>query len=90
MVEIYCVITGTVQGVAYRAYLQEAATLLQIVGTAKNLADGSVEVVAQSEPDTLRSFVECMHEGSLLSVVAGVAVEWRSAGKTFYEFSLLH
>jgi acylphosphatase len=90
MVEIHALVTGMVQGVAYRTYLQEMATELQIVGRVKNLPDGSVEVVAQSEPDTLRAFIECMHEGSLLSVVAGVAVEWRSASKTFHEFSVLH
>jgi len=90
MIEIHCVITGRVQGVAYRTYIQEAATELQIGGYTRNLPDGSVEVVAQGEPDTLKSFVEYLHEGSLTSVVEGVAVEWRSASKTFDEFSVLH
>jgi acylphosphatase len=90
MVEIYCVVTGKVQGVAYRVYVQDAATELGLVGYAKNQSDGSVLIVAQGEPDVLRSFVEHLHEGSLMSVVEGVAVEWRSIGKTFDEFSLLH
>ena len=90
MVEIHSVITGRVQKVAYRTYLQEAATELQIVGYTKNLTDGSVEVVAQAEPDTLKTFIEYMHEGSLMSVVEGVAVEWRSVSETFDEFSVLH
>lgn len=90
MTEIYCVVTGRVQGVAYRAYVQEAATELQLVGYSKNQADGSVVVVAQGEPDTLKQFVEYLHEGSLLSVVEGVAVEWRTAGKTFSDFSVLY
>jgi acylphosphatase len=90
MVEIHCVVTGKVQGVAYRPYVQEAATELQIIGYIKNQSDGSVEVVAQGEPDTLRSFIEYLHEGSLMSAVEGVAVEWRSVGTTFDEFSVLH
>jgi acylphosphatase len=90
MVEIYCVVTGKVQGVAYRAYVQEAATELDIVGYAKNHSNGSVVVVAQGSPDVLKDFVEYLHEGSLLSAVEGVAVEWRSASKTFFDFSLLH
>lgn len=90
MVEIHCIISGKVQGVAYRAYLQEAATELQIVGYTNNIPDGTVEVVAQGDPDTLKAFVEYMHEGSLMSVVEGVAVEWRSVSKTFHEFSVLH
>ena len=83
-------VTGKVQGVGYRAYLQEAATELKLVGYAKNQADGSVLVVAQGEPETLKSFVEYLHEGSVMAVVEGVAVEWRTASKTFSEFSVLH
>jgi len=90
MVEIHCVITGKVQGVAYRAYVQEAATELGLVGYSKNMLDGSVRVVAQGSPDALKEFVEYLHEGSLLSTVEGVAVEWRSLGATFSEFSVLH
>lgn len=90
MVEIYCVITGQVQGVAYRAYVQETATHMNLVGYAKNQSDGSVLVVVQGGPDSLKEFVEYLHEGSLLSKVEGVAVEWRSASKTFSEFSVLH
>jgi acylphosphatase len=90
MVEIQCVVTGKVQGVAYRTYVQEAATALQLVGYTKNQPDGSVLVVAQGEPESLKSFIEHLHEGSLTSVVEGVAAEWRSASKTFHEFSVLH
>lgn len=90
MIEIHCVVTGHVQGVAYRTYVQESAMELELVGYVKNLSDGSVKVVAQGAPDTLKDFVEYLHEGSLMSVVEGVAVEWRSADKTYTEFSLLH
>jgi acylphosphatase len=90
MTEIHCVVTGKVQGVAYRTYVQEIATQLNLVGYVKNDKDGSVMVVAQGDPDTLKEFVEYLHEGSLLSTVTGVAVEWKTASKTFSEFSLLH
>jgi acylphosphatase len=90
MVEIHCVISGKVQGVAYRAYVQEAATELDLVGSVANKADGTVEVIAQGAPDTLKEFIEFLHEGSLMSEVAGVAVDWHSADKTYSEFSLLH
>lgn len=47
-----CVVTGHVQGVAYRAHTQHRARELHINGHAKNLADGSVEVlVCGAEPD---------------------------------------
>lgn len=90
MVEINCLISGRVQGVAYRIYVQESATELGLVGYAKNLSDGRVEVVAQGTPDVLKDFVEYLNEGSLMSKVEGVAIDWKTATKTYDEFSLLH
>ena len=74
MIEIHCLVVGEVQGVAYRAYVQESATKLEIVGHVKNLEDGSVEVVGQGLPDTMKEFVEYLHEGSLLARVDSVKV----------------
>ncbi len=90
MNEILCVVTGVVQGVAYRAYVQESATELELVGYVRNLANGSVEVVAQGLPDTLKDFVEYLNEGSLRAKVESVAVDWRSPKRLYDEFSILH
>ena len=47
-------------------------------------------MVAQGQSEVLKEFVEYLHEGSLMAQVESVAVEWRSAGKTYDEFSVLH
>jgi acylphosphatase len=90
MVEMTCVITGGVQGVAYRTYAQDSATELGLVGYVKNMSDGSVQVVAQGSPEVLKEFVEYLHEGSLMSEVSGVAVDWGSMQKLYSEFSIIH
>ena len=90
MNEILCLVTGVVQGGAYRAFVQEAATELELVGYVRNLANGSVEVVAQGLPDTLKDFVEYLNEGSLRAKVESVAVDWRSPKRLYDEFSILH
>ena len=90
MVEIQCVVSGKVQGVAYRAYVQDSATFLELVGYVRNNPDGTVAVLAQGTPDILKSFVEYLHEGSLLAQVEGVSVEWGSPRTTYTEFSVLH
>ncbi|MFT7645160.1 MAG: acylphosphatase [Candidatus Paceibacteria bacterium] len=90
MVEMHCIVTGVVQGVAYRTYAQESATELELVGFVQNQENGSVVVVAHGSPDVLKEFVEYLYEGSLTSKVEGVAVEWSSPNKTFDEFSVLH
>ena len=90
MIELYSVVTGKVQGVMYRTYIQEAATNLGLVGYTKNETDGTVRVVAQGMPDVLKEFVEYLHEGSSLSKVDSVSVDWRTAQVTYGEFSVLH
>lgn len=88
MVEIQCIITGKVQRVGFRDFVQEAANKLQLVGLVKNKEDGSVFVLAQGQPEALREFVEYLHEGSTLSKVEGVGVEWGTAGAVYEDFSV--
>lgn len=90
MIEMDALVEGKVQGVAYRTYVQETATGLSLVGYVKNLPDGKVKVVAQGLPDTLKEFVEYLNEGSLLSKVESVSIDWRSATKVYNEFSIIH
>jgi acylphosphatase len=89
MTEAHCTITGRVQRVGYRAFVENAAAELGITGYAENKHDGSVYVVAQGEPEILRQFVEYLHEGSLLSKVDGVAVEWRTNNTPADDFSIV-
>lgn len=88
MTEIRCTVTGKVQNVAYRAYAQDTATALGITGWVRNRTDGTVEVVAQGTPDTLKEFIEALHEGSLAARVEGVAVEWRTATRSYEDFAI--
>jgi acylphosphatase len=90
MIEMYAVVSGKVQGVRYRTYVQESATTLGLVGYVQNMSDGTVAVVAQGLPDILKEFTEYLHEGSLLSQVASVAIDWRSVKATYHEFSVLY
>lgn len=90
MIEIACVVHGSVQGVRYRAFVEDAATKLGVTGSVANLSNGTVSVVAQGLPDVLKEFVEYLHEGSLQSKVTSVEVEWRQPTATYYDFSVLH
>lgn len=89
MIEMRATITGKVQGVRFRDYVQNSAGELALVGYVKNQNDGSVLVVAQGESENLKSLVECLHEGSSLSIVEGVAVEWGTASVNYGDFSVL-
>ena len=87
---MHCTVTGKVQGVRYRDFVQVSAGELSLVGYIRNNVDGTVTVVAQGLPDVLKALVEYLHEGSLQAKVDGVAVEWRTASVTYDDFSVLH
>jgi len=89
MVELEAIVKGKVQGVRFRDYVEKTATELALTGYVKNLPDGSVLVVAQGLPDNLKELVEHLYEGSILSQVESVAVDWRTGAVTYRDFSLL-
>ena len=89
MMEIYCIVSGAVQNVRYRDYVQTSATQLCLTGWVRNLPDGTVAVCAQGLPDTLKELVEYLHEGSLQAKVDAVSVDWRTAKRIATDFSIL-
>ena len=66
-------ITGKVQGVGFRWFVARNATRLRVMGYARNLSDGSVEVVAVA-PDggTLAEFETLIGRGPEFAQVQGV------------------
>ncbi len=90
MHEIEVHIIGLVQGVSYRAYAQDAATELGLVGYTRNEPDGSVTVCAQGMSDVLKEFIEYLHEGSLRAKVESIAVDWKTAKTVYDDFSIKH
>lgn len=87
MQEIQCNISGLVQGVFFRVYAKEHADKLNLVGYVKNLEDGTVEVVAQSNnEDYLKYFISKLKEGSALAKVDKVDINWGSPEKEFEYF----
>jgi acylphosphatase len=69
-----CLVAGRVQGVYYRASTQQQASQLGVVGYAKNLSDGRVEVLAIGEPERVAALVSWLWKGSPASQVTHVEV----------------
>ncbi len=88
--EIYCKVEGRVQMVMYRDFTQRKARSIGVMGWVKNLADGTVAVVAQGTPDQLKQLIETLHEGSVLARVDSVGVEWRAPSGQFDDFSIIY
>jgi acylphosphatase len=84
-----CLVSGRVQGVFYRATAAQRARELGIMGYARNLPDGRVEVLACGEPDVVHEFVEWLWTGSSASKVTSVEVSEASIDSTARPTSFL-
>jgi acylphosphatase len=90
MVGRRCIVSGRVQGVFYRASAQQRAVALRLVGHARNLADGTVEVLACGEESAVREFIEWLWIGPSAAKVVEIKIEsveleldaWPSGFKT--------
>lgn len=56
-------VNGHVQGVGFRWWTRSRALELALVGTATNLADGSVEVVAEGSRTACEALLALLQEG---------------------------
>ena len=73
-------IEGRVQGVLFRESTRRVAQPLGITGYAKNMADGSVQVLACGEPGALGRLAEWLKHGPPMAQVD--RLEWiKSANK---------
>lgn len=65
-------ISGRVQGVGFRYFVQKHAAELGLEGWARNLADGRVEVYAVGSPEKLSNLAASLHAGPISSDVRTV------------------
>lgn len=63
---------GQVQGVGFRWWTRARALELGLVGSAGNLADGRVEVIAQGEPAACARLLEFLRGGQTPGSVSAV------------------
>ncbi|MBP1929765.1 acylphosphatase [Methanolinea mesophila] len=82
-------VSGRVQGVGYRYFVTDRACEIGVKGYAKNLADGSVEVVAEGTESRLREFAGTLSakDDSVIRV-EGIEIEWSDATGEFAGFGI--
>lgn len=87
--EVFCSVSGKVQKVGYRDFITRLAKEDGLTGYVRNKEDGTVEVLAQGTPDQLKTFIELLHEGSVLAHVEAVSADWRTPERQYDDFELL-
>ena len=90
IVEARVVVTGRVQGVAFRAYTVDAAVSANVCGWVRNLPHQQVEAVLQGERDDVEKVVAFMRTGPPAAQVIDASVSWRAPVEYFHGFEIRH
>jgi acylphosphatase len=82
------IISGRVQGVAFRYYTVREAERLGISGTVRNMPDGSVEVFAQGAEVEISQLESFLHIGPRSALVERVIKEVVDEQMVFHGFDI--
>jgi len=83
-------IQGAVQAVGFRYFAREMAQKMGLFGYAKNLADGSVEIVAEGEKEVLEQFLAMCQQGPPHAKIEDVKVEWSDTNGQYHSFDVAY
>jgi len=75
---VHVLISGLVQGVAYRAWMERRANALGLSGWVRNLWDGDVEAVFCGPADAVEAMLAACREGPRGAMVERVEVVGRA------------
>ena len=89
MRRVHVVVSGRVQGVAYRYSAQSAARRHQITGWVRNLRDGSVEAEIQGSKEAVEAMLDWLHEGPPPARVSHIQATDRPASPDETGFRIL-
>lgn len=72
---IFVKIFGHVQGVGFRYFTYRIAKKLKITGYVRNAEDGTVEIHAEGDDQTLERFLSEVSRGPTMAIVTDVRIE---------------
>lgn len=81
-------VSGLVQGVNFRWFTKRRAVDLGLTGWVRNLADGSVEFVAEGDRASLDALIEVVRIGPASAVVETVDTDWSPPTGEFHRFEV--
>lgn len=89
MQRLQAVVSGRVQGVAFRDFVRREASARGLTGYVRNGDDGrTVEVVAEGDDAALAALVRVLHTGPRFAHVERVDATYSEASNGFSRFSV--
>ena len=89
-VRAHAVISGRVQGVAFRLETQWAAERIGVRGWVRNRRDGTVEALFEGERARVEKMLAWCRRGPELARVEAVDLQWEDYHGEFTRFSIVH
>ena len=81
------IFAGTVQGVGFRFTAERIALRLNMTGFARNLPNGTVEIICEGEIRQIKAFLDEIEE-SMYGYISDSSVEWEPARGEFSSFDI--
>jgi acylphosphatase len=83
---VHVIVSGRVQGVAYRYFAEKRAASLGVTGWVRNLYDGRVEVLAEGDRADLELFLGELRKGPRLAQIEDFEIRWAAYTGEFPSF----
>ena len=87
-VRAHLLISGRVQGVAFRYYAQDIAQSLEIKGWVRNCWNGKVEIVMEGEEEKVEQLINWCYRGPGSAIVEKVDIKWEKYRGEFSTFGI--
>jgi acylphosphatase len=87
-IRLHATIEGRVQGVGFRAFVEDNAIRMDLTGWVRNRWNGAVEVIAEGERQDLEKFLAVLRRGPRAAFVTDISYEWLEASGEFSHFSV--
>lgn len=88
MKKVRMIVSGRVQGVAFRMYTQHEARSLGLTGYVRNLYNGDAEIVAEGEDDVVDMLIAWAYKGPPGARVDDVQLAVLEPGGDYKDFSI--
>ena len=82
-------ITGTIQGIFFRAFIKENAERLNVKGFTRNLEDKRIEVFIEGDSEQVNKMIELCKKGPKHSQIKKVEIK-KEHFQGFRNFKVLH
>ena len=86
---VHVFVSGRVQGVAYRYFVERRAAEIPVTGWVRNLRDGRVEIVAEGEKIDLESFLRFLRQGPRMANVDDLDIVWEDYRGEYADFRIV-